>query len=127
MGDEPRVCADCHARFVFSEEERVFYAARALAAPRRCGPCRRARRGRPAHARQPIPSEPRSGTRVRQQAASGSFAITCTSCRRPATVPFPPEPGRPVYCGPCHHDRRGAEKRATEGLLAAGDDEGIVE
>ncbi len=125
MADEPRVCADCRRRFVFSEQERVFFVARALAVPRRCPPCRKARR-QGAAPEAPFSGEPPSGTR-RRETASGPFVITCSACSEKATVPFLPEPGRSVYCGPCHHARRGAEKRAANAPLAVGGDKDILE
>ena len=122
---ESRVCADCQTAFVFSEQERAFFAAKALAVPRRCRACRKARRAHQtkAHGFEP---EARSGTFARQRGSRTAFDITCTSCGRPSTVPFAPAPGRPVFCGPCHNDRRGAERRATEGVDARADSEDIV-
>lgn len=32
--------------------------------------------------------------------------VTCAECKADTTVPFVPEPGRPVYCSPCHKKRR---------------------
>ena len=92
MADEPRVCADCGGRFVFSEQERVFFVARALAVPRRCAPCRKARRQRAAPDAS-FSGEPPSGTR-RRQTVSGPFVITCSACSEKSTVPFLPEPVR---------------------------------
>ena len=39
-----------------------------------------------------------------------AHAIVCASCGQPATVPFRPNPSRPVYCGGCFRDRGRAER-----------------
>ncbi|MGC9611096.1 MAG: CxxC-x17-CxxC domain-containing protein [Minisyncoccia bacterium] len=33
--------------------------------------------------------------------ASGKFEVICSSCGKTTTVPFEPQPGRPVYCQDC--------------------------
>ena len=44
-----RACVDCGAGFLVTEGEVSFYAQRALVLPKRCAPCRRARKiGAPA-------------------------------------------------------------------------------
>ena len=37
--------------------------------------------------------------------------VVCSECGTPTTVPFRPTAGRPVYCRPCFHKRRGAPAR----------------
>lgn len=32
---------------------------------------------------------------------AGKFPVICSSCKKETTVPFKPEPGRPVYCKEC--------------------------
>ncbi len=62
--DEQIECADCGAAFIFSAAEAAVFADRALAAPKRCKDCRRARKERAA-------SEARGG---RPQAFSATHA-----------------------------------------------------
>jgi CxxC-x17-CxxC domain-containing protein len=33
---------------------------------------------------------------------------TCAACGQPTHVPFQPTGVRPIYCGPCHDEQRGA-------------------
>lgn len=42
--DTTRTCADCGHAFIITENEQAFFAAKALALPRRCPSCRRLRR-----------------------------------------------------------------------------------
>jgi hypothetical protein len=43
-GDQPSLCKDCGGPFTVTEGERVLFASRRLQVPKRCVPCRRARR-----------------------------------------------------------------------------------
>lgn len=43
-GDIQSDCAECGQEFVLTEGERRFFKSKALAQPRRCSPCRAARR-----------------------------------------------------------------------------------
>jgi hypothetical protein len=38
------VCVDCGQQFVFTTEEQAFYQSKQLSIPKRCKPCRKARR-----------------------------------------------------------------------------------
>jgi ATP-dependent RNA helicase DeaD len=40
------------------------------------------------------------------QEASGTYQAICTACGRHCTVPFNPDPGRPIYCRECYTKRR---------------------
>src|SRR5512136_2897984 len=42
--DKILVCADCNQQFVFTASEQDFYAQRGFSDPKRCGPCRNARK-----------------------------------------------------------------------------------
>jgi len=46
MSDESIVCVECKASFVFYERDAVFYASKGLNKPKRCKPCRDARKAR---------------------------------------------------------------------------------
>lgn len=89
MPDLEITCSECSAPFTFTEREQEYYRERNLTHPKRCKPCRDARR-----ANFGSPSRPSSGDRQR-------FDITCDQCGKNDSVPFKPSSGRPVLCGDC--------------------------
>lgn len=94
MPDQEIMCAECGATFPFTEREQEYYAERNLSQPKRCKPCRDARRANFG-----------PGTRGAGAVATGSdrprFEITCDQCGKTDTVPFKPSTGRPILCGEC--------------------------
>ena len=87
MPDIEITCAECGNTFPFTEREQEYYQERNLTHPKRCKPCRDARRSNF--------GGPRGGGE-RQR-----FEITCDQCGKTDTVPFKPSSGRPVLCGEC--------------------------
>ncbi len=98
MPDIEITCAECGTSFPFSEREQDYYRERNLTHPKRCKPCREARR---ANFGGPRGS---GGERVK-------FEITCDQCGKIDTVPFKPSTGRPVLCGDCFSVNRAAQQR----------------
>ena len=47
-----------------------------------------------------------------------AFPVVCAQCNVSTTVPFQPDPTRPVYCGPCHKEVK-AKRLAAEAAAAA--------
>lgn len=50
-----------------------------------------------------------NGSRKRQSrrpSERARFDVTCASCQKQTTVPFEPNPDRPVYCASCYRERR---------------------
>jgi CxxC-x17-CxxC domain-containing protein len=95
--DRTITCADCGQQFVFSATEQSYFAERQLSEPRRCAPCRSARRSA------------RSGGTDAGRGSRGPremFSATCGSCGREALVPFRPTESRPVYCSDCFSRNR---------------------
>jgi len=45
------------------------------------------------------------------------FDAICSVCRKPTTVPFKPEPGRPVYCKDCIAKMKSGEIKPIEGSM----------
>ncbi|MFH1192808.1 MAG: CxxC-x17-CxxC domain-containing protein, partial [Candidatus Jorgensenbacteria bacterium] len=43
---------------------------------------------------------PRAGLSV-QAGVGGKYPTVCSSCKKETTVPFEPQPGRPIYCQDC--------------------------
>jgi len=95
--DRTVTCVACKGTFEFTAGAQEFFAGRGFSEPRRCKPCREARKtkgGRPPGAN--------SGSRRETH-------ITCSRCGQQSAVPFKPTPGRAVYCGECFEQRRAAE------------------
>jgi CxxC-x17-CxxC domain-containing protein len=84
-------CAECGSTFPFTEREQDYYRERGLTHPKRCKPCRDARRANFGGQRQ---SGGGGGERER-------FEIVCDQCGKSDSVPFKPQAGRPVLCGEC--------------------------
>jgi CxxC-x17-CxxC domain-containing protein len=98
--DRTLTCRDCGQDFTFSAGEQEFYAGRGLTnVPGRCPSCRAARR-----------SGQSSAPRMRGE----QYETTCASCGRPATVPFVPREGRPVYCSDCFQSQRTSRDRRED-------------
>jgi CxxC-x17-CxxC domain-containing protein len=136
MPDQPLVCADCGTSFIFTESEQAFFAQRALAKPKRCKACRRARKSPPpavSGVPPAFPDEDRSGTITAPPPPAGDSAgrlrvqIRCVECGVLAEVPFTPAEGRAVYCPACYRARKGSVRQATDGVELDESDEGIIE
>src|SRR5690242_17308145 len=102
MVDQPLVCADCGATFVFSDAEQAFFAERRLLPPKRCKECRRARRRGRITVKSGVPpafpEEEASGTITAPRVSRTLFPIRCAECGVSAHVPFKPLEGQAVYC-----------------------------
>ena len=105
--DKLIACVDCGAQFSFSARDQAFYQQRGVQIPRRCRTCRDKRKsaqGVPGN----IPLPP--GAKAAPAAAPGSqpaqYKVNCSFCGNETTVPFKPDPNRPVYCRTCYLNRR---------------------
>src|SRR5258706_5204941 len=108
--DRTLQCSDCHQDFIFTAGEQEFYERKGFKEiPKRCKPCREARKtrrdgdggGGGGYGR----GEDYGNTRAAGGSSSGGggrpqremFDATCAACGAPARVPFRPAEGRPVY------------------------------
>lgn len=91
--DKTLNCRDCGRDFVFTAGEQEFYVQRGFQnEPSRCPECRRARK-----------SMNNSGNRQMYEAV-------CSSCGKPAYVPFQPSGDKPVYCSECFAAQRASRQ-----------------
>jgi len=98
--DKELQCSECSASFIFSAGEQETFAARGYTnEPRRCLPCRDARKARNND------SGGFSSYRPRRE----MFPATCAQCGKETEVPFEPRSGRPVYCSECFN-KMGAKR-----------------
>ena len=102
--DKQLKCADCGADFTFTAgEQEKFQQLGFTNEPRRCAPCRAARKA--------------SGGGGGGYCGGGGggygggrkemFSVVCSECGKPAQVPFKPRGDRPVFCSDCFAQRRG--------------------
>ena len=101
--DKQLACVDCGADFTFSSGEQERYAQLGFTnEPKRCGPCRAAKKA----------SRGDDGGGARRRPSSGPrgpremFTAVCTQCGKQAQVPFQPRGDKPVYCSDCFGGRR---------------------
>ncbi len=106
--DKSIQCSDCGATFTFSAGEQEQFATRGYTnEPKRCLPCRQARK-----------AQQNGGTRSNfgsgsygsggyvNRAPRQMFPVTCSDCGKDTQVPFEPRSGRPVYCSDCYRKVR---------------------
>lgn len=103
--DKILVCADCGQEFVFTASEQDFYAQRGFSEPKRCGPCRTARKtSRP----DGVSGAGRNyGAPGYERTPRQMFPAKCTKCGRDTEVPFAPSLDKPAYCSDCFRTIRG--------------------
>ena len=115
--DKVLKCVDCGSEFVFTARDQAFYQERGYSAPRRCRVCRDKRKSgqtptlgaapSPGYAPgKPAASRPADEQTAPAAPAGQQFKVTCSSCGTETTVPFKPDPNRPVYCRTCYLQRR---------------------
>lgn len=89
IADETKLlyCAVCREPFLFTSGEQEYFKRLGLQNPKRCPDCRKC------------------GRQLRNEQPKQRTWITCAECRVQTTVPFVPEPERPVFCKTCHVKR----------------------
>jgi len=98
MPDLEITCSECSTPFMFTEREQEYYRERNLTHPKRCKPCRDARRAN-------FGGSKGQGGGDRQR-----FEITCDQCGKNDSVPFKPSTGRPVLCSDCFSASRAQQR-----------------
>ncbi len=92
MADKTLVCKDCGASFTFTDAEQAFYREKGFEnEPQRRSDCRIAKKR----------ARGNSGARGDRE----MFPATCVECGQETTVPFKPNPDKPVYCKDCYQSR----------------------
>lgn len=96
-GDLQLTCSDCGQEFTFTSEDQAFFQERGYTAPKRCKPCRQAKKNEQAG----------GGGGGYQRAEPRGTAVVCSGCGQQTTVPFEPRGDRPVYCRDCYNAQKG--------------------
>ena len=88
-------CSDCGKSFPFTAEEQEFYASKGFTnEPKRCPPCRSARKSQRSGSEGGYSRGPRQ-----------MYPATCGQCGKETEVPFQPRGDKPVYCRDCFTSR----------------------
>ena len=87
FSDKILICSECSAEFIFSGEDREFYAQKGFQnEPGRCPECR---------------EERRTQTSVTAAPKRALVDYPCSGCSKITQFPFTPKGDRPVYCNDC--------------------------
>ena len=120
--DRDIVCVDCGETFVFTASEQEFHASKGFDNdPKRCKPCRKARKaggGREGGGARSggRPTGGRSGGGGGGFGGGGGgrpggdremFDAVCAACGQDTKVPFRPSGNRDVFCSDCFRSQRG--------------------
>ena len=91
--DKTLNCVECSTDFTYAASEQELHASLGYQnEPKRCTPCREAKRQRKGDGGRGGPRE--------------FFAAICAECGKEAQLPFKPRGDRPVYCSDCFSNRR---------------------
>lgn len=126
--DRTITCADCGQEFTFTASEQAFYAEKGFTdAPKRCKPCRQARKAQRNSAGYGDSYGGGSSYGGGDSYSTGGgyggggyggggggydrpprqmYETICADCGKTAMVPFQPTGSRPVYCNDCFRSRR---------------------
>lgn len=100
--DKTLQCSDCGTSFTFSAEEQELFQSRGYTnEPKRCMPCRQARKSERS-------GSGSSGGSYGYRAPRQMFPAVCAECGKDTEVPFEPRGDRPVYCSDCYRKVRPA-------------------
>ena len=97
-GDMQITCSDCGQDFTFTAADQTFFQERGYSTPKRCKPCRQAKKN----------EQGGGGGSGYRSAPSQGTPVICSGCGQPTTVPFEPRGDRPVYCRDCYTARKGS-------------------
>ncbi len=107
--DKQLTCLDCGTAFTFTAAEQERFAELGFTnEPKRCGPCRAAKKASGGGGRS---GGGGGGFGGRSGGGGGGgrremFPATCAQCGKATHVPFQPRGDRPVYCSDCFSQRR---------------------
>ncbi len=105
FSDKTLKCVECGQDFTYTASEQELHQSLGYQnEPKRCSPCREAKRMRKGDS-----GGPRGGPRSGGRPVGGPrefFPAICAECGKEAQLPFKPRGDRPVYCSDCFAKRR---------------------
>src|SRR5580698_2657736 len=96
--DQQLMCSDCGQAFTFTAEDQEFFRERGYSSPKRCKPCRQAKKNEQSGG---------GGGGGYSRGTSQGTSVICAGCGQQTTVPFEPRGDRPVYCQSCYQAQTG--------------------
>ena len=105
--DQIIACVDCGTEFNFSAKEQEFYAQKGFTSvPKRCKPCRNARKDQQGSGGGSRPTMTHGGASYGGSSYGAPreremHTVICAACGTETQVPFKPRGDRPVYCRSC--------------------------
>jgi len=103
-GDLLLTCSDCGQEFTFTAADQEFFRERGYSAPKRCKPCRQAKKNEQGGGGGGgYGGGGGGGYRAQTQGTS----VICAGCGQQTTVPFEPRGDRPVFCKSCYQAQSG--------------------
>lgn len=101
--DKTLTCVECSAEFPFTAGEQGRFAELGFTnEPKRCGPCRIARKARGGQGG----GQNRTDSRGPSSGPKEMHSATCAECGTSCQVPFKPRGDRPVYCSTCFNNQK---------------------
>lgn len=118
FADKTLTCRDCGMEFTFTAGEQEFYAQKGFEnEPTRCPSCRQTRKASRNRSDDGYGSRDSYGGRGGGGGGYSSdrgqremYTTTCSSCGKPAQVPFVPRGDKPVYCSDCFQSQRSSSR-----------------
>lgn len=105
--DKQLQCVDCGVDFTFTMGEQERFAQLGFTNdPKRCQPCRAAKKAAGGGVRSGNNAGSPSGERRDSVGPREMHVAKCAQCGGEARVPFKPRGDRPVYCSSCFGDRK---------------------
>jgi len=112
FADKTLKCLECGQDFIYTAAEQELHQSLGYQnEPKRCTPCREAKRQRKGGGAPRGAGGAGGGGGPRGGGAGGGvprefFAAICGECGKEAQLPFKPRGDRPVYCSDCFNKRR---------------------
>lgn len=101
--DKQISCVDCGTEFTFSADQQAHFAQLGFTnEPKRCGPCRAAKKAQSGGGGSRGPGNRGGGGGGPREMHSA----VCAECGQPTQVPFKPTGGRPVFCSSCFQNQK---------------------
>ena len=94
--DKQITCCDCGTSFTFTAGEQESFANRGYTnEPKRCQPCRAAKK-------QSMGGSSYGGSSYGSSGTRQMYPVKCATCGKDTEVPFQPRGDKPVYCSDCY-------------------------
>ena len=106
-GDIQLTCSDCGQDFTFTADDQAFFRDRGYSSPKRCKPCRQAKKNEQQGGGGGYGGGYGGGGGGYRAGATQGTAVICAGCGQQTTVPFEPRGDRPVFCKSCYQAQTG--------------------